>query len=286
MDIKKGLVLEGGAMRGMFSCGVTDVFMENSRVFDGIAGISAGAVFGCNIKSHQPGRALRYNLRFCNDPRYCSMRSLLVTGDMYGADFCYRRLPDELDIFDRITFREDPAEFFVGAFDINSGKMVYHRCTRGDDLDIRWMRASASMPVASRPVRIGSFELLDGGIADAIPFRFMEKRGYNRNIIILTQPAGFRKKKTRMMPVISVTMKKYPELISAMSVRHEMYNRQTEEIEQREREGSVLVIRPAEALGISRTENDPDELRRVYRLGRREGEKRLSEVKHFLEGNL
>ena len=283
MKIKTGLILEGGAMRGIFSCGVTDVFMENGITFDGAAGISAGAVFGCNIKSRQNGRAERYNIRFCRDPRYCSLLSLAVTGDMFGADFCYRRLPDELDLFDKKAFAEDPMEFYVGAFDINMGKMVYHRCMRGDAHDIRWMRASASMPLAAVPVRIGRFELLDGGIADAVPYHFMEKRGYNRNVILLTQPEGYRKKKTAVLPLLSLKMKKYPELIRAMSVRHEMYNRQMEEIEKRGRDGSALIIRPPEALGISRTERDPHELERIYLLGRNDGMKQLDKVRNFLD---
>ena len=114
MSYKRGLVLEGGAMRGMFTCGVIDVLMENGIRFDGAIGISAGAVFGCNYKSGQIGRAIRYNKTYCKDPRYCSYRSLIKTGDLYGADFCYRELPDELDIFDRETFRNDPMEFYIG----------------------------------------------------------------------------------------------------------------------------------------------------------------------------
>ncbi len=282
---KTGLILEGGAMRGLFSCGVTDVFMENGIVFDGIAGISAGAVFGCNIKSRQPGRAIRYNMRFCRDPRYCSVLSLILTGDMYGSDFCYRRLPDELDIFDRRTYEEDPTEFYAGAFDVNRGKAVFHKCMHGDERDIMWMRASASMPIASRPVKIGSLELLDGGIIDAVPYSFMEKRGYSRNVIILTQPEGFRKKKTLILPLLKAMMRKYPLLIEAMSVRHDMYNRQMSEIKQRELDGSAIVIRPPRPLGISRTEKDPEELHRVYMIGRKTGEEYLPKVRGFL-GNL
>lgn len=280
---KTGLILEGGAMRGMFTAGVLDVLMENDIEFDGAAGISAGAVFGCNYKSRQIGRAIRYNKRFSRDKRYCSVWSLIRTGDLYGADFCYRELPDELDVFDTVTFAANPMEFYVGAVDVRTGKTVYHLCKDGGREDLTWMRASASMPLVSRIVKISGFELLDGGIADAVPYRFMEKKGYTRNVIILTQPAGYRKKKASGMPLFKLLLGKYPNVVSAMEHRHEMYNRQMEEIRKREAAGTSLVIRPEHALGIGRTEKNPDELERVYQAGRAEAKRRLKEIKDFLD---
>ena len=281
--MKKGLVLEGGAMRGMFTCGVTDVLMEQGVRFDGAAGISAGACFGCNFKSGQIGRAIRYNKKYCADPRYCSVRSLLRTGDLYGADFCYRELPDELDVFDRKAFAANPMEFYAGATDVATGRCVYHQCRDGSDLDMLWLRASASMPGVSRPVEIDGRFYLDGGIADAVPYAFMEGLGYDRNVIILTQPEGYRKKPVSGLPVMRLFLRKSPRIVEAMAVRHEMYNRQMEEISRREKDGSSLVIRPSEALRIGHTEKNPAELDRVYRLGRREAEKRLPELLRFLE---
>ena len=163
-------------MRGMFTCGVIDVLLENGVRFDGAAGISAGAVFGCNFKSGQVGRALRYNKQYCADPRYCSIRSLIRTGDLYGADFCYRELPDELDVFDRNAFAANPMEFYAGATDAATGECVYHRCEDGGDADMLWLRASASMPLVSRPVEIGGRFYLDGGIADAVPMPVWKRR--------------------------------------------------------------------------------------------------------------
>jgi predicted patatin/cPLA2 family phospholipase len=186
--MKKGLVLEGGAMRGLFTAGVTDVLMENGIRFDGAAGVSAGAAFGCNYKSHQPGRVLRYNKRFCNYWRYSGYRSLLLTGDIYGADFCYRKVPLELDKFDLDTFRNDPMEFYVVATDCATGEASYHKMTDYDEENMLWLRASASMPVASRPVKIGDRHYLDGGMSDSIPLEFMQKIGYGKNVVILTQP--------------------------------------------------------------------------------------------------
>ena len=280
---KKGLVLEGGAMRGMFTCGVLDVFMENGIVFDGAAGISAGAAFGCNYKSHQPGRAIRYNKKYSKDKRYCSKRSLIFTGDLYGADFCYREIPFKLDPFDVQTYIKDPMEFYVGATDTSTGKPVFHNCINMDEADMLWIRASASMPIVSKSVKVDGYELLDGGISDPIPFRFMEDKGYNRNIIVLTQPDGYIKKRIKPRFLYGVLLKDHPSIMEAMSVRHVVYNNQIREIKKRETEGSVLVIRPSENLGINRVEKDPSELERVYQIGRNEALKRLDDVKDFLK---
>ncbi|MBQ6734413.1 MAG: patatin family protein [Lachnospiraceae bacterium] len=280
--VKTALIMEGGAMRGMFTCGVIDVLMKNDIRFDGAAGISAGATFGCNYKSKQIGRPLRYNKKYSRDPRYCSFRSLIKTGDLYGADFCYRELPDVLDPFDRETFRKNPTAFYIGATDVRTGKCVYHKCSDGGEKDITWMRASASMPLVSRPVSVDGYLLLDGGISDAVPFRFMEKQGYRRNLIILTQPEGYRKSRTKGLPLMKRMLREYPAVVRAMEKRHRMYNRQMKEIMEREKKGISFVIRPPQSLEIRRTEKDPRQLERVYRIGRREAEKALPELKRFL----
>ena len=280
--MKTGLVMEGGAMRGMFTCGVIDVFLEEQIRFDGAAGISAGACFGCNFKSGQIGRAVRYNKRYCRDPRYCSLRSLLKTGDLYGADFCYRELPDVLDPFDRAAFAADPMAFFVGATDVDSGEIVYHRCLDGGERDMLWIRASASMPMVSRVVEADGRRLLDGGIVDPVPWHVMEKEGYDRNVLILTQPRGYRKRKSAALPLMRLALRGMPKMAEAMSVRHEVYNRQMEEIDEKERAGEIFVLRPPESLGISRTEHDPAELERVYQLGRAEAKKALAPLRAFL----
>ena len=269
-------------MRGLFTCGVTDVLMENDIRFSAAAGISAGAAFGCNYKSRQPGRALRYNLKYSRDPRYMGLRSLIKTGDLYGAEFCYHTIPDELDPFDYETFTADLLEFWVGATDAQTGKAVYHKCTDAGKTDMLWIRASASMPVVSRPVEVDGYVLLDGGISDSVPFEFMEGLGYDRNVIILTRPFGYRKKKSRASFLIDLALMKYPQAAAAVSRRYKMYNEQMEKIDAREAERRALVIRPPESLGIQRTEKDPAKLQRVYDTGRKEAERRLGEIKDFL----
>lgn len=138
--MKKGLILEGGAMRGMYTAGVLDIFMENDITVDGAIGVSAGAAFGCNLKSKQIGRTIRYNTKYCRDPRYVGLRSLIKTGDIYGADFCYNQIPNRLDIFDVETYQKNPMDFYVVTTDIETGKPIYHLCPNGDATDIKWFR--------------------------------------------------------------------------------------------------------------------------------------------------
>ena len=280
--MKTGLIMEGGAMRGMFTCGVLDVFLENGITFDGAIGISAGAVFGCNFKSRQLGRPFRYNKKYCRDWRYCSIRSLIRTGDLFGEEFCYHELPDVLDPFDSVTFQNNPMEFFVAATDVRTGKPVYHLCSDGRSSDIEWLKASASMPLAARIVETDGMELLDGGITDPVPYRYMENRGYDRNVMILTQPKGYHKRRFRLLAAIHTVYKRYPKLADAMEQRHIVYNRQLAEVREREQKRSAIVIRPPESLGIGHVSHNPAELEMVYRIGREEANRRLSEIRTYL----
>ena len=283
MKQKPGLILEGGAMRGMFTCGVLDVFMENSINFDGAVGVSAGACFGCNIKSGQKGRAIRYNLQFCNDPKYGSMRSLIKSGDYYNADYCYRYVPEEVDIFDRKAFYENPMEFHIVQTDIESGKPLYYLCEKEDSRLMDHIRASASLPFFARIVEIDGKKRMDGGISDSIPLRYFESCGYTKNVVILTQPRGYVKEKTSMLGLIKLKYRKYPNLIKALENRHEMYNETTSYVFEREKQGDVLVICPAEKLPVSRIEHDPKLLKQTYDLGVQAGKQSLEAVKAFLE---
>lgn len=279
--MKRGLVLEGGAMRGMFTAGVLDVMMEREVRYDGIVGVSAGAVFGCNYKSHQPGRVLRYNLRFCKDPRYCSLRSFLKTGNLYGTEFCYRTIPDQLDVFDAETYRKDPMDFYVVAADVETGKAVYHNCLDGGAEDLQWIRASASMPLAAQPVEIQGRRYLDGGMADSIPLRQAEKLGFAKNVVVLTQPMGFVKQRNRAMPMMRAALRRYPKLLETMAHRHEAYNETIAYLRQRERQGEIFVIRPEVPLEIGKVEHDREKIQAVYDMGRAVMQKRWQALEAF-----
>ncbi|MCQ2531737.1 MAG: patatin family protein [Saccharofermentans sp.] len=281
--MKTGLVLEGGAMRGLFTAGVLDVLMESGIKFDMAVGVSAGAAFGCNYKSGQIGRVIRYNLRFAKDWRYRSFRSLLVTGDLYGGDFCYHKLPDELDPFDYEAYRQNPMEFYAVVTDMETGKPMYKSLPQCDFAELEWMRASASMPLASKVVEVDGHKLLDGGISDSIPLEFAEKQGCDKSLVILTQPADYVKSAYKIMPIIKASLRKFPNTVEAIRNRHEMYNAETAYVRTREAEGSAFVIRPPQSLGVSALENDPQKLQSVYDLGRKAGVDNLGAIKKFLE---
>ena len=281
--MKTGLVMEGGAMRGMFTAGVIDVLMEHGIDFDGAIGVSAGACFGCNYKSKQIGRVIRYNTRFSRDKRYGGFRVLLKTGDYYSREFCYQEVPTKYDIFDFDTFETNPMEFYIVCTDVDTGKAVYHRQENRNDHGFEWIRASASMPLVSRMVEIDGRKYLDGALADSIPVRYFESIGYDRNVVILTQPLGFRKRPDTLLPVMKLYYKAFPNLVASMTGRHEQYNASLDYIARKETAGELLVIRPPEKLPISRTEKDPEKLRLVYEIGRNTAEARISEIQAYLQ---
>ena len=280
--MKTGLVLEGGGMRGIYGAGVLDVLLENDIKADGLIGVSAGAIHGCSFVSGQKGRSIRYNLKYSRDPRYMSMRSLIRTGDMFGIDFCYRELPETLDPFDNETFESSSTEYYVTCTDVETGQPVYHRCPslRGDRID--WVRASASMPLASRIVELDGKKLLDGGVADSIPVMAFRKMGFKKDLVILTRPEGYRKKQNPMLPLIRRAYREYPEFVETAASRHLVYNRELDEISRLEREGEILVIRPSRRIKISRTERRPERIEQMYRLGREDAMKAFSGIKAFM----
>lgn len=279
--MKNGLVLEGGAMRGLWTAGVTDVMMEHDIWPDGLIGVSAGAAFGCNIKSRQIGRAIRYNTRFAKDARYSGLRSLLFSGDYFNAEFGYHIVPKEYDIFDTETFQQNPMQFTVVCTDVLTGKAVYHDIDHVDFDELEWLRASASMPLASKVVKVQGYQLLDGGVADSIPLEYFEQQGYTRNVVILTQPKGFVKEPNKLMPIMRIALRKYPHMLKAMEERHLMYNRELDYVAKAEAEGRCLVIRPEGKIPIGHISHNPDKMRNVYELGRRDGEKYIERIRAF-----
>lgn len=276
---RQGLVLEGGAFRGLFTAGIIDVMMEAGLWPDGIVGVSAGAAFGCNYKSRQPGRVIRYNMRFAKDSRYSGLRSLLTTGDYFNAEFAYHTMPRELDPFDCETYEASNMAFYAVCTDVLTGKPVYRRLDKADDETYDWIRASASMPLAAKVVSLDGKLLLDGGVTDSIPLQFFEDLGYVRNVVILTQPDGYRKNHTKLMPLMKIGLRRYPRMIEAMDRRYLMYNAQLDYVRQAELEGRCLVIRPDEKLPIGHVSHDAQAMKLVYDMGRDMGRRRLSDIK-------
>ncbi|WP_295646249.1 patatin family protein [uncultured Holdemanella sp.] len=281
MKKNKGLVLEGGGFRGMYTCGVIDVFMENHIDFDQVVGVSAGAAFGCNIKSRQIGRALRYNKRFCRDPRYSGLKSFIKTGDLYNKEFAYGIVPTILDPFDTKTFKENPLRFTLVCTDIHTGKPIYHEIENGDATDIEWIRASASIPIVSKPVKLDGYKLLDGGVSDSIPVDWMLERS-SKTVVVLTRDKSYRKKPMKYINLLKKAFKEYPKLQKALENRHIVYNETLDRIEQLEREGRIFVIRPSKPIACAMIEKDPNHLQEIYDIGRKDALNCLNDLKEYL----
>ena len=281
MKKNKGLVLEGGGFRGMYTCGVIDVFMENHIDFDQVVGVSAGAAFGCNIKSRQIGRALRYNKRFGRDPRYSGLKSFIKTGDLYNKEFAYGIVPTILDPFDTKTFKENPIRFTLVCTDIHTGKPIYHEIENGDATDIEWIRASASIPIVSKPVKLDGYELLDGGVSDSIPVDWMLERS-SKTVVVLTRDKSYRKKPMKYINLLKKAFKEYPKLQKALENRHIVYNETLDRIEQLEREGRIFVIRPSKPIACAMIEKDPNHLQEIYDVGRKDALNYLNDLKEYL----
>ena len=279
--MKRGLVLEGGAMRGLWTAGITDVMVEHDIWPDGLVGVSAGAAFGCNYKSRQIGRAIRYNMRFAKDSRYSGIRSLLTTGDYFNAEFDYHIVPKQYEIYDDDAFNRNPMEFIVVCTDVETGEAVYKPLTEANYDTYEWIRASASMPLVSKVVSIQGRKLLDGGVADSIPLAYTESIGYDRNVVVLTQPLGYQKEHNRLMPLMRFALRRYPEMIKALDYRHIMYNKQLEYVAQAEREGRCLVIRPDAKIPIGHISHNPQQMQHVYQIGRAIGERYIERIKDF-----
>ena len=277
-----GLILEGGAMRGIYTAGVLDEFMKEGITFPGVIGVSAGAVHGCSYVAGQRGRSIRYYLRYCGDNRFMSARSLVTTGNIVGEQFCYHDLPERLDPFDYEGFQKSGTNFYVVCTNVRTGKAEYILC-KDMRADIDYMRASASMPFVSRIVHTGGKKLLDGGVADSVPVQAFRRLGYEKNVIVLTRPADYRKKlgsTTRRLA--RVMYRRYPAFERAIMNRHKEYNGTLEEINRLEKAGEVFVIRPEESLKLGRAETDREKIRAVYQIGVRDARRRMEALRAFL----
>lgn len=268
-------------MRGIYTAGVLDVFMEEGIKVDAVAGVSAGAIHGASFVSNQPGRNIRYTLNHCRNWRYMSFRSWLLTGDMVGHKFCYDDIPYRLDPFDFETFAKSETEFFACATELETGKIEF-LSGRGDREMLDNIRASASLPVVSKIVTIGNKKYLDGGIADSIPYEAFKKMGYERQIVVLTQPDGYVKQPEKLLKIIRKEYRKYPKFIESCEKRHIVYNETLKTIAEAEENGEIIVIRPSKRIPIKRTEKDLSIVRAQYDLGRQDAMAKLDAVKEYL----
>lgn len=279
--MKTGLVLEGGAHRAIYVAGVLDVFMEKGITFDGVVGVSAGAIHGGSYVAKQKGRNIGYTLKYASDKRYMSFYSLITTGDLVGKKFCYCDLPDKLVPFDYEAFKKAKTKFYAVCSNLESGE--------GEIIEIKDMkkqmdvlRASASMPLVSQIVEFDGKKYLDGGIADSIPLRKFQKLGYKKCVVVETRPDGYEKKPNPLAWLAKIVYRKYPNFLKALVLRHNNYNAELYDIETASKNGEVFLIKPSKFLKIGRMEKDPEKLKSMYELGRADALKNLSDLKKFL----
>lgn len=281
MVMKTGLVLEGGGKRGIYAAGVLDVLLENNIWADGLIGTSAGAVNGCSYVSNQYERNLRYNIRFAKEKRYMSIYSLITTGNVVGTDFAYNILPNKLEVFDYDAFEKSPVAYYVTCSNVETGKAEYIQCKslRGKNMD--YLRASASLPYVSQIVEIDGKKYLDGGICDSIPLKAFQDMGYEKNLVVLTRPRGYIKKPENNL-LANLYYRKYPAFVTALRNRYAVYNRTLKYIEQQEKQGNILVLRPSKSIKVGRMEQDPERLKQMYELGKNDAGQMLDAIASFL----
>lgn len=278
--MKTCLVLEGGAMRGIYTAGVLDVFLDNDIEFDAVIGVSAGAIHGCSYVAKQNGRSIRYYKKYCRDKRFMSVYSLLTTGSLVGEQFCYHDIPDTLDPFDHDTFNSSKTRFYAVSTDVEKGSPVYALCNNLKT-QMDYLLASASMPLVSRIVEAGGRKLLDGGVTDSIPVKAAQKLGYDRIVAVLTREEDYVKSPEGSF-VSDFMYRDYPNMAHAMRVRHNMYNSQKKYVDELAAKGEILAIRPSRHVDISRTEKDPEKIENMYNLGREDAKALLEKIKGYI----
>lgn len=282
MMYQAGLVLEGGGMKGIYTAGVLDFFLDKGIEFSSCYGVSAGACHVCSYLSKQKKRAYRISVKYLKEKDYCSYYSLLKTGDLFGADFCYNRIPNELDMFNYEEFKNYKGKAYAVVTNIETGEPEYHRLM---DMrkDIQWIRASSSLPLVSNNVEIDGSYYLDGGISDSIPIRKSIADGNEKNVVVLTKHEGYVRKPSSHMELIKMRYRKYPMVVENMKNRHVAYNETMEFLEEEERKGNLFIIRPQFDSHLGRLEKDKRKLRALYKQGYQEAERSYEAMKQYLD---
>ncbi len=276
-----GLILEGGGMRGLYTAGVLDYFMDINLEFKEVYGVSAGACNACSYLSKQRGRSLRVNTEYLDDPRYCGLESLIRTGDLFGADMLYDIIPNELDPYDYETFAEYPGKAYAVTTNCETGKAEYMEL-QDMHRDILAVRASSSLPMVSRMVEIQGYHYLDGGISDSIPVIQSMKNGNQKNVVVLTRDPSYRKEPSKTMAAFRMRYSKYPNLIRQMEHRHIRYNRTLDFLKKGEEAGKIFVIQPQKPVEIARIEKNKEKLKELYEIGYEEARNLHGELMEFL----
>lgn len=277
-----GLVLEGGGMKGVYTAGVLDFFLDKGIEFSSVYGVSAGACHMCSYLSKQRGRAFAVNVDYLDSADYCSMKSLLTTGDLFNVDMCYHRIPEQLNPYDYGAFERYEGRAYSVATNIETGMPEYFRI-RDMKADIDKIRASASLPLVSRNVMIQGKPYLDGGISDAIPLQKSIIDGNMRNVVIMTKEEGYVREPFKELGLIRLKYGKYPKVYELMKDRHIRYNRLLRYIEDQQKNDRAFVIRPKHKSSVSRVEKDKEKLKNLYLEGYEDAKECFEELQNYLE---
>ncbi len=282
--MKTCFVLEGGALRGLYTAGVLDYLYEKKVNIDSIIGVSAGALFGVNYFSNQPGRVIRYNRKYYKDKRYMSLLSLIFTGNLVNKNFAYYKVSKELDPFDQDTFIKNNKEFYAVLTNVETGEAEYKKIEKPID-DMEYLRATSAMPLVTKIVKINDKKYLDGAVSDSIPVLKALSLEYDRVVVVLTQPLGYRKKELTEKEINKITKKykKYPKFIEASINRPKMYNDTLKEIEKLSKNKKIFVIRPSKNIEINPLKKTIEDIDFVYNLGLSDAKSVYTELKKYLK---
>ncbi len=275
------LVLEGGAMRGQFTAGVLDFFMDQKFWANHVIGTSAGALNGYSYVAGEDGRTCYLNTKYCTDWRYLSMKSFVRTGNAFGVEFAFDTIPNKLEPFNYDAFRASPMKLTTVASNLETGEADYR--TFADPVaDIPYLIASSAMPLVSKIVEIDGKKLLDGGICDSVPIMYSLLTGARKHVVVLTQHEGYKKEPNKLMALAARQYSDYPYFVERMRYRHFEYNRLYRALPKMHDSGTAFVIRPPEPVAVSSMEKDPDKLFALYERGYETAARAWPALKQYL----
>ncbi|WP_195937818.1 patatin-like phospholipase family protein [Romboutsia sp. 1001713B170131_170501_G6] len=279
---KIGLILEGGGMRGIYTAGVLDFFIEKNIEVDMVVGVSAGSCHASSYLSKQYKRAYHATVDYVNDKSYLSFRNLIKTGSIFGMDFMFNKIPNELNVYDYDAFNKATTKFIAVATNCETGKPEYFAL---NDLrkDIIYLQASCSIPVFANIVEVDNYKLVDGGVSDSIPIEYAINQGYKKNIVVLTRDYTYKKNKQKFTSIVKRKYKAYPNLVSAIENRHINYNKSLDLVDKLSKNGDVLVIRPKKPVKVSQVEKDVNKLTALYEEGYRNAKELYNEILNFID---
>ncbi len=279
-----GLVLEGGSMRGVYTAGVVDAFLDNDIEFSSVYGVSAGSCHGASLVSKQKGRAFRVNVDYLDDKNYCSIYSLLTTGNLFGSKMLFDTIPNELDLYDYAAFDAYAGKFILVVTNVETGEAEYIQMTSEYIRHkMAYMQASCSMPLVARIVEVDGRRYMDGCIADSIPIRRAAADGNQKNVVVRTRARGYQKEANSAMPLIRLFYRNYPAFVKGCAERHIHYNETLAFLDAEEKAGRVFLLAPTKECRVGSVCKDRRKLEALYETGYADAAARMDELKVFLE---